>query len=190
MKCFSGKLRITGLLTFLCILLLSTTAMADEVAGNEKTAGDIQSESVQTDKQTIKNETGSEESSESDKASEKEIGPGIKEETEPPKTEPAGPVYEKGASLGLFSATAYCPSKSGKIGRTYSGTVPTARHTLSADITLLPIGTKVMIDDVIYTVEDTGSSIKGNKIDIFFGSREEALNFGRQTKELFAVIVK
>lgn len=190
MKCFLSKLRITGLLTFLCILLLSTTAMAEEVSGNEKTAADVSSESVQTDKQTIKNETGSEESSESEKAAEKEIGPGIKEETEPPKTEPAGPVYEKGASLGLFSATAYCPSKSGKIGRTYSGTIPKAGHTLSADITLLPIGTKVMIDDVVYTVEDTGSSIKGNKIDIFFGSREEALNFGRQTKELFAVTVK
>ncbi|WP_394522996.1 3D domain-containing protein [Lacrimispora sp. JR3] len=190
MKCFSGKLRITGLLTFLCILLLSTTAMADEVSGKEQTAEDVQSERVQTDKQTIKNETGNEESSEHNEASEKEIGPGIKKETEPPKTEPAGPVYEKGASLGFFSATAYCPSRSGKIGRTYSGTVPTANHTLSADITLLPIGTKVMIDDVIYTVEDTGSSIKGKKIDIFFGSRQEALNFGRQTKELFAVVVK
>jgi 3D (Asp-Asp-Asp) domain-containing protein len=46
-----------------------------------------------------------------------------------------------------------------------------------------------MIDDVIYTVEDTGSGIRGNKVDIFFGSRDEAINFGRQTKEIFAVNV-
>ncbi|WP_313073078.1 3D domain-containing protein [Lacrimispora sp.] len=184
MKRFSGKLRITGLLTILCILLLSTSAMADEAVEKEQTTADAQSASVQT----IKSDAKSESSTESTKASE-ETGPGVKKETEPTKTEPTGPVYEKGASLGLFSATAYCPSKSGKIGRTYSGTTPRAQHTLSADLTILPIGTMVMIDDVIYTVEDTGSGIRGNKVDIFFGSRDEAINFGRQTKEIFAVNV-
>jgi len=45
-----------------------------------------------------------------------------------------------------------------------------------------------MIDDIVYTVEDIGSGVKGNKVDIFFASRAEALNFGRQTKEIFTVI--
>jgi len=140
MNSFSGKKRITGFLTLLCILLLSTTALAAE--------------------------------------------------TEPVKPEePAKPVYEKGESLGLFSATAYCPGESGsKQCRTYSGTIPQPQHTISADITILPLGTKVMIDDIVYTVEDIGSGVKGNKVDIFFASRAEALNFGRQTKEIFTVI--
>lgn len=185
MKRFSGKLRITGLLTILCILLLSTSAMADEATGKEQTTADAQSESVQTIKSDAKNENQTESTKDSE-----EIGPGIKKETKPQETEPTGPVFEKGASLGFFSATAYCPSKSGKIGRTYSGTTPRPQHTLSADLTILPIGTMVMIDDIIYTVEDTGSGIRGNKVDIYFGSWEEAINFGRQTKEIFAVNVK
>ncbi|CUX60364.1 3D domain protein [Clostridium sp. C105KSO15] len=187
MNSFSGKKRITGFLTLLCILLLSTTALAAETTGNDETVNQVQSENSGTDHQTIQTSTENQAAT----ASTEEIGPGIKKkETEPVKPEePAKPVYEKGESLGLFSATAYCPGESGsKQCRTYSGTIPQPQHTISADITILPLGTKVMIDDIVYTVEDIGSGVKGNKVDIFFGSRAEALNFGRQTKEIFTVI--
>lgn len=95
----------------------------------------------------------------------------------------------KGASLGMFTTTGYCNCSkcSGGHNLTYSGTVPQARHTISADLSIYPLGTKLMIDDVIYTVEDMGSSVKGNWIDIYYGSHEEAVEHGMKTQEVFAV---
>lgn len=175
MRELSGRKMFTGFLTLLCILLLSTTARAAEIT--EKNQPAAETSDTQTAEASVEENTPS-----------GEIGPGIKkmeEKTEEPvKT---GPVYTQGESLGIFTATAYCPSGSGK-GKTYSGTIPQAKHTISADITVLPLGTKVMIDGIIYTVEDVGSSVKGKKVDIFFATRAEALAFGRQSKEVFAVI--
>lgn len=191
MKSFSGHKRITGFLTLLCILLLSSTAMAAETTENKQTVAEVQSGSVgTTDNRIIKNSTGNVATSSNAEMVSEEIGPGIKKTAEPAKTEPAGPVFEKGESLGFFNATAYCPGSesSGRQSRTYSGTIPRPQHTISADLTVLPLGTKVMIDGIVYTVEDIGGSVKGKKVDIFFSSRAEALAFGRQTKELFAVV--
>lgn len=96
---------------------------------------------------------------------------------------------EKGASLGKFVATAYCCCDrcTGGSGLTYSGTVPRAKHTISADINHFPIGTKLIIDDIVYTVEDIGSGIKGKRLDIYFDTHEDALIYGRQTIEVFAL---
>ncbi|MFT4104415.1 MAG: 3D domain-containing protein [Lacrimispora sp.] len=174
MKSFPRQKRITVILTILCVLLLSMTSMA---ATENSQAEAAQSASLET-AETIKENTTNTPS--------EEIGPGIKKKEEPVQETPAAPVYEKGESLGNFGATAYCPSCTGG-GKTYSGTIPQAGHTLSADLTLLPLGTKVMIGETVYTVEDTGSSIKGKKVDIFVASRHEALQFGRQTIEIFAV---
>ena len=71
---------------------------------------------------------------------------------------------------------------------TYSGTVPTPGHTISADLSRFPVGTKLWIDGTVYTVEDMGSSVKGNWIDIFYGSHEEALNHGLRSQEVYAVV--
>ncbi len=192
MKSFSGKKRITGFLALLCVLLLPMTALAAEPTGKDQTVNQVQSESSGTDHQTIQTSSENQAASANGETLPEEIGPGIKKKAEEPvkPKESAAPVYEKGESLGFFTATAYCPNSesSGKQSLTYSGTVPQPQHTISADITILPLGTKVMIDGIVYTVEDIGSSVKGNKVDIFFASRGEALNFGRQTKELFAVI--
>jgi len=96
----------------------------------------------------------------------------------------------RGESLGMFTTTGYCSCEkcSGGYGLTYSGTVPQANHTISADLNLYPIGTRLMIGDVIYTVEDMGSAVKGNWIDIYYASHEEAVAHGKQTQEVFAVI--
>ncbi|MEY8352886.1 3D domain-containing protein [Lachnospiraceae bacterium 54-53] len=185
MKSFSGRKKITGFLTLLCILLFSTTAMAAEITEKNQTAAEVQNGSVGTDSQIIKNSAGELATSSDAEMHTEEIGPGIKKKEEPVITEPTAPVYTKGESLGFFTATAYCPGKDGS--RTYSGTIPQPQHTISADITILPLGSKVMIDGIVYTVEDIGSSVKGKKVDIFFASRAEALAFGRQTKEIFAV---
>lgn len=51
-----------------------------------------------------------------------------------------------------------------------------------------PIGTKLMIDGIIYTVEDMGSSIRGSWVDIYYDEHADAEAYGMQTKEVFAVI--
>ncbi|MBI4747582.1 MAG: 3D domain-containing protein [Acidobacteria bacterium] len=77
-----------------------------------------------------------------------------------------------------YTATAYCLK-----GRTASGK-PTERGMIAADVRVLPLGSVVKIHagkySGIYHVADTGSKIKGNKIDVFVPSKAEAVKFGRQ----------
>ena len=52
---------------------------------------------------------------------------------------------------------------------------------IAVDKKIIPLGTKVEIKDIgIFTAEDTGGKIKGNRIDIYFETKEEAKNFGRK----------
>ncbi len=99
-------------------------------------------------------------------------------------------AWKKGTSLGYFITTGYCNCSicSGGWGLTYSGTVPRANHTISADINVLPIGTKVMIDGIVYTVEDIGGGVNGDHIDIYYDSHEKAVAHGTKTVEVFSVI--
>ncbi len=95
----------------------------------------------------------------------------------------------KGASLGMFTTTGYCACDecSGGFGLTYSGTVPQANHTISADISLFPIGTRLIIGDIVYTVEDIGSNVIGEHIDIYYENHDDAVKHGKQLQEVFAV---
>lgn len=103
-------------------------------------------------------------------------------------------------SLGEFKLTAYCgcskccgkwgenrpTDENGKpIVKTANGTTAVAGVTVAADISILPYGTKVWIDDHEYTVQDRGGAINGNQIDIYFESHQEALDFGVQYKEIY-----
>lgn len=118
-----------------------------------------------------------------------EVGPGVAKSVPEPELFPVEPFIKKGASLGVFTTTAYCSCSKCSSGQnlTYSGTVPQANHTISADISVFPMGTKLMIGDTVYTVEDIGSSVNGRKLDIFFDSHAEALEYGRKSVEVFAV---
>lgn len=59
---------------------------------------------------------------------------------------------------------------------------------IAADINVLPFGTKVYIEDLgIFTVDDTGGDIKGNRIDIYMDSLNEAVKFGRQNRKLIVL---
>lgn len=52
---------------------------------------------------------------------------------------------------------------------------------VAVDPDVIPLGTKIEIKDIgIFTAEDTGGKIKGNRIDIYFDSKEEAEEFGRK----------
>ena len=86
-----------------------------------------------------------------------------------------------------YTLTAYCPCEKccGKTdGITASGIKAVEGVTIAADTSVLPLGTQVVIDDNIYTVQDRGGAIKGNRIDVYFDTHEKALEFGRQTKEI------
>lgn len=79
-----------------------------------------------------------------------------------------------------YKITAYCscPKCCGKsTGRTASGTTATAGRTVAAPANFA-FGTKLNIGGHIYTVEDRGGAIKGNKIDIYVSSHSEALQWG------------
>lgn len=95
-------------------------------------------------------------------------------------------------------ATAYCSCKSccgiyaenrpDGVVYTASGTVAKANHTIAVDTSVIPFGTKVLYNGTEYVAEDTGSAIKGNKIDIYFDNHSDALSWGKRTIEIEVVI--
>lgn len=98
-------------------------------------------------------------------------------------------------SVGTFTLTAYCPCSicCGQYSNpsnptTASGTTATAGRTIAADTSKFPFGTQLVINGQVYTVEDVGGAIKGNKIDIYFNTHQEAINFGRQSAEVYRVV--
>ncbi len=96
----------------------------------------------------------------------------------------------KGESLGIFKLTAYdaCIICCGKTdGITATGTKAEVGRTIAVDPNVIPFGTKVMINGHIYTAEDSGSKIKGNRIDVFLSTHEEAKRFGVKEAEVFLV---
>ena len=90
--------------------------------------------------------------------------------------------------IGEFVITAYCPCASccGKsTGITASGVVAKENHTIAADTSVLPFGTEVIINGEKYVVEDTGGAIKSNRIDMFFNTHSEALNYGNKKEKVY-----
>ena len=52
---------------------------------------------------------------------------------------------------------------------------------IAVDSKIIPLGTRIEIKDMgVFVAEDTGGKIRGNRIDIYFETREEAKEFGRQ----------
>ena len=84
---------------------------------------------------------------------------------------------------GYCSCTICCGEKEERL--TKSETVPRASHTVAADPSVIPLGTRIVIDDVVYTVEDTGKAVEGMRLDIFFDSHEEAVRYGRKEKYVY-----
>ena len=95
-------------------------------------------------------------------------------------------------SLGSFTVTAYCCCKKccGKepthpaYGITKSGTKATEGRTIAVDPNIIPLGTTVYLNNTPYIAEDTGSAIKGNKIDLFINDHQRAKVFGVQEMEV------
>lgn len=88
-------------------------------------------------------------------------------------------------------ATAYCacPICCGEwavnMGLTASGSFAEEGRTIAADTRVFPFSTCLAIAGIgKRVVEDTGSAIKGAKIDIFFASHSDAKEFGRRMVEV------
>lgn len=90
---------------------------------------------------------------------------------------------EREYEIVVFECTAYCKGACccGKWanGYTASGTIPQAGRTIAAPPEY-EFGQEIEIGGITYVVEDRGGAIKGNKIDIYFDTHAEALQFGRQ----------
>jgi 3D (Asp-Asp-Asp) domain-containing protein len=65
-----------------------------------------------------------------------------------------------------------------KVGVTYSGTMAHP-GTIAADLSIYPLGTIFYVPNYGYgRVEDIGSAIKGQHIDLFFPSHQRAVQWG------------
>lgn len=104
---------------------------------------------------------------------------------------------DSGVLVGVFEITAYdkdyeCTGKrpgDKGYGITAIGAKAKVNHTIAADWDVLPAGTIVKIDgiDVYLTVEDRGSAVKGNTIDLFLETHQEAIKWGRQERKVWVI---
>ena len=105
-------------------------------------------------------------------------------------------VYGSDKYLGIFEITGYCNDEkcTGKnignkgYGITKSGKVA-KWGMVAVDPKVIPLGTKLKIEgfDTVFISEDVGSAIKKNKIDIWFPTHQDALNWGRQRGKVWVV---
>lgn len=97
-------------------------------------------------------------------------------------------------NIGEFKVTAYCScekccgvwaeNRPNGVVYTASGEKAEAGKTIAVDTSVIPFGTEVKIGDAIYTAQDTGSAVRGNVIDVYYDSHEEALNHGAKYQEV------
>lgn len=92
------------------------------------------------------------------------------------------PAAVEPVSLGEFKLTAYCPCPkccgAWADGITYTGTKATAGRTIAVDPDVIPLGSTVRINGKDYIAEDIGGAIQNKRIDVYFDSHAEALDFG------------
>ncbi len=82
------------------------------------------------------------------------------------------PVYAYGSMKGERK----------KLGITASGTKAKPGRTIAADTSIFPFGTKLKVPGYgTGVVEDRGGAITGNRLDLFFKTHKQALEWGRQT---------
>lgn len=96
-------------------------------------------------------------------------------------------------SLGEFKITAYCPceqccgvwatKREGSV-RGASGRVLVPGYSIAVDPSVIPYGSIVRINGREFRADDCGGSIKGNRIDMYMDSHEEAVVYGVRYEEV------
>lgn len=85
--------------------------------------------------------------------------------------------------------TAYCACRlccSDGLELTAYGTIPKANHTIAAPRSI-PFGSRVVVSNHVYTVEDRTSRRFDGRFDIFFNTHTEALRFGVRTNTVTVI---
>lgn len=105
-------------------------------------------------------------------------------------------VYRGGQTIRFvrafeMSATGYCscPICCGPYsdGYTHIG-LPAKKGVIAVDPSVIPLGTRVYVDGYGYAVAaDTGSAIKGNKVDLCFDTHQEALAWGVRRVKVYVL---
>ena len=97
-----------------------------------------------------------------------------------------------GQSLGNVVTSGYCncPICCGQWsgGPTASGAMPTSNHTIAVDRNnpIVPMGTKIVMNGIEYTVEDTGNFARyGVAFDVYYDSHSAAQQHGHRTWEAY-----
>lgn len=104
------------------------------------------------------------------------------------KKNPSRSTDDNVAKEFIVSASAFTANCNGCSGITSTG-VNLKRNpdvkVIAVDPKVIPLGTKVYVEGYGYAVAgDTGSAIKGNKIDVFFSSKSEAYKWGRKSVKI------
>ena len=98
-------------------------------------------------------------------------------------------INSRWESLGRFRLTAYCNCRkcNGKwaYGPTKSGVMPVEGITIAVDESVIPRWSKIRIGDHVYTAQDTGKHINGNRIDVFINDHNRASDFGIKYAEVY-----
>jgi 3D (Asp-Asp-Asp) domain-containing protein len=91
------------------------------------------------------------------------------------------------ASTAITTPQAYIATAYNLPGRTASG-LRVAKGIIAADPRVLPLGTRVRLEAGPYSGEyivgDTGSAVRGRKIDVWVPTHREACRFGRRNIKL------
>ena len=111
------------------------------------------------------------------------------QEPQQPSVSPKGSIGEKIAAAEAYVVppTNYVATAYSLRGRTASGRT-VAKGLIAADPRHLPLGSRVRLEAGPYSgeylVADTGSLVRGKRIDIWTPSSREAMRFGRRTVKL------
>ena len=92
--------------------------------------------------------------------------------------------------LGRFKLTAYSGPQGGKAKAiTYTGTSARAGRTVAVDPRVIPLGSRIFIEGVGERIaEDIGSGVKGNHIDVYVPSVDDASHFGVKHRRAVTVV--
>ena len=98
----------------------------------------------------------------------------------------------EGEPLGTFTVTGYCRCRQctgiySEKNMTFTGMEPVPNQTIAADPSMVPLNSKLLINGIVYTVEDTGKNITGRRLDIYFESHEEAVTYGRREEMVYLI---
>jgi len=96
-------------------------------------------------------------------------------------TSTAGKPAPRGGRKMRVETTGYAPGSGGADHRTATGAAA-VRGVIAVDPKVIPLGTHVYVPGYGYAVAaDTGGAIDGRRIDLCFGSYDEAIQWGRRS---------